>query len=39
VNGSIKRGKSFRCPACEDERSTESSQHVGFTILRASPAG
>jgi hypothetical protein len=39
VNGSIKRGKSVGCPACKDERGTESSQHVGFTIVRASPAG
>jgi len=39
VNGSIKRGKSLRCPACKDECGTESSQHVGFAILRASPAG
>jgi len=39
IHGSVKRGKSRCRPARVDIRRSESRQHVGFTILRASPAG
>jgi hypothetical protein len=39
MNGTVEGGEPVRRPADEDQRNSESSQHIGFAIWRASPAG
>jgi len=39
INSSAKGSESVRRPARVDQRRTERSQHIRFTILRATPAG